>query len=146
MSAGITLTGRLVADPELKFTAKGDAVANCRVVTSARRLNKESQRWEDVDVTFWQVTGWRQLAENVAESLSKGDQVVVVGKMKSREWQDNEGNKRVSWEVDAQHIAADLSRATAKVQRVSRESVAAPADDPWSNTGIMPVQNDSAPF
>ena len=144
MSAGITLTGRLVADPELKFTAKGDAVCNLRVVTSARRLNKQTDKWEDVDTTFWQVAAWRQLGENVAESLTKGDQVVIVGKVKSREWQDNDGNKRTAWEVDAQHVAVDLSRATAKPQRISREAPA--TDDPWSNTGMMPVQSEQAPF
>ena len=146
MSAGITLTGRLVADPELKFTATGDAVANLRVVTSGRRFNKDENKWSDVDVTYWQVSAWRQLGENVAESLSKGDQVVVVGKIKSREWEDNDGAKRVAWEVDAQHVAADLSRATAKVNRVSREKPSAPVEDPWSNTGLMPVQSEQAPF
>lgn len=144
MSAGITLTGRLVADPELKFTAKGDAVCNLRVVTSGRR--KTDAGWQDVDTTFWQVAAWRQLGENVAESLTKGDQVVIVGKVKSREWQDNDGNKRTAWEVDAQHVAVDLSRATAKVQRVTRDAPSVAADDPWSNTGMMPVQSESAPF
>jgi single-strand DNA-binding protein len=142
MSAGITLTGRLVADPELKFTAKGDAVCNLRVVTSGRR--KTDAGWQDVDTTFWTVAAWRQLGENVAESLTKGDQVVIVGKVKSREWQDNDGNKRTVWEVDAQHVAVDLSRATAKPQRISREAPA--ADDPWSNTGLIPVQSTEAPF
>lgn len=144
MSAPVTLTGRLVADPDLRFTPKGDAVVNLRVVTSARRLNKQTDKWEDTDTTFWTVSGWRQLAENVAESLSKGDAVVVVGKVKSREWEDKDGGKRVAWEVDAQSIAADLSRATVKVNRVARQSV--PEVDPWSNTGMVPVQDEVAPF
>jgi len=85
MSAPITLTGRVVADPELKFGQSGNAVLNLRVVTSARR--KTDEGWQDVDTTFWRVAAFRQLAENAAESLSKGDGVIVVGKVKSREWQ-----------------------------------------------------------
>lgn len=145
MSAPITLTGRLVADPEIKFGASGMPIANMRVVTSGRR--KTDAGWEDTDTTFWGVTAFRQLAENVAESLTKGDQVIVTGKVKSREWQDNDGNKRTSWEVTADHVGPDLSRATAKVQRVQRDKPAAPAsDDPWSNTGMTPVQDEVAPF
>ena len=145
MSAGITLTGRLVADPEVKFGASGVAIANLRVVTSGRR--KTDAGWEDTDTTFWSVTAFRQLAENVAESLFKGDLVIVTGKVKSREWQDNEGNKRVSWEVTADHVGPDLSRATAKVQRVQRDKPAAPSnDDPWSNSGMVPVTDEVAPF
>jgi single-strand DNA-binding protein len=146
MSAVVTLTGRLVSDPDLKFTAKGDPICGLVVVTSGRRYNKEENKWYDVDTTYWTVAAWRQLGENVAESLSKGDQVVVVGKLKSRNWEDKDGNKRVAWEVDAQHVAADLSRATAKIQRVSRAAASAPADDPWSNTGMIPVQSEQAPF
>lgn len=142
MSAGITLTGRLVADPELKFGANGNAVVNLRVVTSGRR--KTDEGWQDVDTTFWSVSAFRQLAENVAESLSKGDLVVVTGKAKSREWQDKEGNKRVSWEVVADHVAADLVRSQVAVRRVERSAPA--VDDPWSNSGLLPVQDESAPF
>lgn len=145
MSAPITLTGRLVTDPEIKFGASGMPIANLRVVTSGRR--KTDAGWEDTDTTFWGVTAFRQLAENVAESLTKGDQVIVTGKVKSREWQDNDGNKRTSWEVTADHVGPDLSRATAKVQRAQRDKPAAPAnDDPWSNTGMTPVQDEVAPF
>lgn len=147
MSAGVTLVGRVVADPELRFSAKGNAVLKLRVVTAARKFDKETQKWGDEDVTWWSVTAFKQLAENVAECLTKGDQVVVVGKVRSREYDDNDGNKRTAWEVVADQIAADLSRAQVKVNRVAREKPSAPAaDDPWSNTGLMPVQDEVAPF
>jgi len=111
MSAPITLTGRLVADPEIKFGASGMPIASLRVVTSGRR--KTDAGWEDTDTTFWSVTAFRQLAENVAESLVKGDQVIVTGKVKSREWQDNDGNKRTAFlaayvflKINGHHLAA----------------------------------------
>ena len=147
MSAGVTLTGRVVADPELRFSAKGNAVLKLRVVTAARKFDKDTQKWGDEDVTWWSVTAFKQLAENVAECLTKGDQVVVVGKVRSREYDDNEGNKRTAWEVVADHIAVDLSRVTVKVNRVAREKSSAPAEvDPWSTTGLVPVNDDAAPF
>jgi single-strand DNA-binding protein len=118
MSAGITLTGRLVADPELRFGANGNAVLNLRVVTSGRR--KTDEGWVDVDTTFWSVSAFRQLAENAA---------------KSRDWEDKEGNKRTSWEVAADHIGVDLVRTTTKTNQVARSST---ADDAWVS--------DAAPF
>ena len=141
MSAGITLTGGVVADPQLKFSAKGMAVLNLRVATSRR--TKTDDGWVDVDQTFWRVSAFRQLAENAAESLSKGDRVIIVGKVKSREWQDYDGNKQVSWEVTADHIGPDLMRATAKPNRVGRDNPAA-GDDPWSQP-FMP-DDSPAPF
>ena len=139
MSAQITLTGRLVADPDLKFGQNGNAVVNLRVVTSGRR--KTDEGWQDVDTTFWSVAAFRQLAENCAESLSKGDLVVVTGKVKSREWQDKEGMKRVSWEVAADHVAVDLVRNAASLNRVERKTE---SDDPWSKP-FIPV-DENAPF
>ncbi len=140
MSAPITLTGRVVADPELKFGQNGNAVLNLRVVTSARR--KTDEGWQDVDTTFWRVAAFRQLAENAAESLSKGDGVIVVGKVKSREWSDKDGNKQVSWEVTADNIGLDLRWSASKSAGVSR--VKSDGDDPWSKP-LMP-DNESAPF
>ena len=140
MSASVTLTGGVVADPELKFSAKGMAVLNLRVATSRR--TKDGDNWVDVDQTFWRVSAFRQLAENAAESLSKGDRVIVVGKIKSRDWDDKDGNKRTVFEVTADHIGPDLKNATAKPNRVAREKPAAPAeDDPWSK----PFMSDDSP-
>lgn len=135
MTAPITLTGRLTKDPELRFSATGMAVANMSVVTSRRA--KVNDEWTDLDVTYWSVAAFKQLAENVGESLRKGDAVIVTGKMKSRQYDDREGNKRTVWEVTADHVGADLSRATANITRVSRTQPAAPLNngaqaDPWS--------------
>jgi single-strand DNA-binding protein len=140
MSAAITLTGRVVAEPELKFTAKGDAVLNLRVVTNGRR--KTDTGWEDTDTTWWAVSAFRQLAENAAESLTKGDLVVVTGKVKSREWTDKEGGKRTSWEVTADHIGVDLVRNIAKAVRVTRE---ASSNDAWETPAFAP-DNEQPPF
>lgn len=118
MSASITLTGRLVADPELKFAASGIAILKARVVTSGRK--KTDNGWEDVDTTFWSVSAFRQLAENVAESLSKGDEVIVVGKVKQREYQTAEGEKRSVTEVTADAFGPNLRSATARPNRISR--------------------------
>lgn len=133
MSVPVTLTGRVVADPELRFSAKGVAVVSLRVVTSGRR--KTDAGWEDVDTTFWTVSAFKQLAENAAESLAKGDLVVVTGKAKSRDWEDKEGNKRTVVEVTADHIGVDLVRSKVSVNRVSRTPT---ADDAWVS--------ESAPF
>jgi single-strand DNA-binding protein len=148
MSAPITLVGRLVADPELTFVSSGTAKVALRVVTSTRY--KDGDEWKDKDTTFWNVTIWRQAAENVAESLTKGDAVVVVGKMKSREYETAQGEKRTAWEVDASAVARVRSAATAKVSKVTREGAgraqydaARASDDPWaspaSDTTYAPV-------
>ena len=142
MSTPITLTGRLAKDPEMRFSATGIAVANLTVVTSARK--KINDEWQDTDTTFWSVATFKQLAENVGESLRKGDAVIVTGKMKSRKFQDKDGTNRVAWEVTADHVGADLSRATASIVRISRSQPSAPVDDgtladPWT----QPFTNDS---
>lgn len=142
MSTPITLTGRLAKDPEMRFSATGIAVANLTVVTSARK--KINDEWQDTDTTFWSVATFKQLAENVGESLRKGDAVIVTGKMKSRKFQDKDGNNRTAWEVTADHVGADLARATASIVRVSRSQPSAPVDDgtladPWT----QPFANDA---
>lgn len=141
MSAPITLTGRVGADPELRFGASGTAVLNLRVVTNGRK--KTETGWEDTDTTWWTVSAFRQLAENAAESLNKGDLVVITGKAKSREWTDKEGGKRLSWEVTADHIGVDLVRNTATVNRVARES--AVSNDAWETPAFAP-DNEKPPF
>lgn len=142
MSAQITLVGAVVADPDLKFGQKGNPVLNLRVVTSRRTFNKEDNKWVDSDETYWRVVAFRQLAENCAESLNKGDRVVVVGRVKSNEWTDKEGNKRTSFEVTADNIGMDLVRHGAQSKRVARS--AAVEDDPWSKPFVSVDEN--APF
>lgn len=145
MSASITLVGRLVADPELRFSASGLPVASLRVVTSGRKFDKESGKWTDVDTTFWSVSAFRGLAENVSESLHKGDEVIVTGKVKSREYEDKEGGKRTVFEVTADHVGPDFNRANGKVNRVTRDKPKAASDDPWSAPAFAP-DNEVAPF
>lgn len=152
MSTPVTLTGRLVADPELRFGNNGDAICNFRVVTS-RRYKDAAGEWQDKDTSFWSVTAWRQLGENVAESLSKGDAVLVVGDMRAREWETKEGEKRTVFEVEAKAVGPDLARATAKVSKVTREGGAgrdafgaarSALADPWA-TNTVPDSSD-VPF
>ena len=135
MSAPITLIGRLGADPELKYTQGGMAVVNLNIVTNIRK--KDGDQWVDADTTWWRVTVFRQLAENVAESLTKGDEAIIVGKVKSRSWEDpKSGEKRTSFEVTADQVGASLGRSTAAISRVQRSSAAnthSIADDPWAN-------------
>lgn len=145
MSAPITITGRLGADPELRFTPSGAAVANLRVVTD-RRFKNAAGEWESKDTSWWSVQAWKQLAENVTESLKKGDLVIVVGDIKQREYETKEGEKRTVVEVEARHIGPDLSRATAKVTKFSGGTTAATASsggaDPWAS----PSTTDEPPF
>jgi single-strand DNA-binding protein len=145
MSAPITITGRLGADPELRFTQSGAAVASLRIVTDRRFKNAQTGEWESKDTSWWSVQAWKQLAENVAESLSKGDLVIVVGDIKQREYETREGEKRTVVEVEARHVGPDLSRATARVTKAGSGAPAAPStggSDPWAT----PPQSDEAPF
>lgn len=138
MSAPITLTGRLTKDPECRYSATGMAVANFTVVTSRR--TKVDDKWTDVDVTYWTVSAFRQLAENVRDSLHKGDAVVVVGKMKSRKYEAKDGTNRTVWEVNADHVAADLVKNSVTINGVQRSNASdAPAEpDPWSTNPFVP--------
>lgn len=145
MSAPITLTGRLTKDPECRYSATGMAVANFTVVTSRR--TKVDDKWTDVDVTYWTVSAFRQLAENVRDSLHKGDAVVVVGKMKSRKYEAKDGTNRTVWEVNADHVAADLVKNSVTINGVQRSSADAPSEpDPWSSTNPFVPDDAEIPF
>ena len=144
MSAPVTLTGRLVADPELAFASSGVAVAKLRVVTD-RRV-KKGDDWESVDTTLWHVTAFKQLAEGCAEELVRGDLVLVVGQVKSREYETREGEKRTVWEVVANHVGRDLSRprrgaASSGNQPFDRTNMSLPGD-PWATSS----GSDEPPF
>lgn len=145
MSAPITITGRLGADPELRFTPAGHAVASLRIVTDRRFKNATTGEWESKDTSWWSVQAWKAMAENVAESLSKGDLVIVVGDIKQRDYETREGEKRTVVEVEARHIGPDLSRATAKVAKAGTGQPSAPTTsgaDPWAT----PTGTDEPPF
>jgi single-strand DNA-binding protein len=126
----IAFTGNLTADPELRFTPSGAAVANFSVVVNSRRFDKRTNEWTDTEPTFWRCTIWRQAAENVAESLKRGMRVTVLGRLESRSWEDRDtGTKRTSLEVQVDELGVSLAFATAKVTKATRTSASAPAGD-----------------
>ena len=115
----ITLIGNLTADPELRFTPSGAAVANFTVASTPRTFDRQTNEWRDGDSMFLNCAVWRQYAENVAESLQKGMRVVVSGRLKSRSYETREGEKRTVFEVDVDEIGPALRYATAKVNRTT---------------------------
>lgn len=117
----ITVVGNLTADPELRFTPSGQAVANFTVASTTRLLDKQTNEWKDGDTVFLRCSVWRQYAENVAESLSKGMRVIVTGRLKVRQYETREGGRGTSVECDVDEVGPALKNATAKVNRVARE-------------------------
>ena len=145
MAAGdttITMIGNLVDDPELRFTPSGAAVAKFRVASTPRYLDKATNEWKDGESLFLQCQIWRQAAENVAESLTKGMRVILSGRLKQRSYETKEGEKRTVFEVEVDEVGPSLRNATAKVTRTQRAGgsggAAAPSaadsfgDDPWA--------------
>ena len=116
----ITVVGNLVDDPELRFTPSGAAVANFRIASTPRTFDKNTNEWKDGDALFLTCSVWRQAAENVAESLQKGMRVVVQGRLKSRQYETREGEKRTVFEIDVDEVGPSLRYATAKVTKTSR--------------------------
>jgi single-strand DNA-binding protein len=113
----ITLVGNLTADPELRFTPSGAAVANFTVASTPRTFDRQTNEWRDGDAMFLNCAVWRQAAENVAESLQKGMRVIVHGRLKSRSYETREGERRTVFEIDVDEIGPALKYATAKVSR-----------------------------
>jgi single-strand DNA-binding protein len=116
----VTLVGNITDDPELRFTPNGSAVANFTVAVN-RRINRDGQ-WEDRLDGFFRCNCWRDMAENVAESLQKGMRVMVVGRLQQRTWEDAEGNKRSAFEIQVDEVGPSLRWATASVQKSNRRS------------------------
>ena len=137
----ITVIGNLTADPELRFTPSGAAVASFTVASTPRTFDKQSGEWKDGEALFLRCNIWRQAAENMAESLTRGARVIVNGRLKQRSFETREGEKRTVVELDVDEIGPSLRYATAKVNKVSRGSgsggygagggQSAPPDDPW---------------
>ena len=115
----ITLIGNLTADPELRFTPSGAPVANFTVASTPRTFDRNSGEWKDGDAMFLNCAVWRQAAENVAETLTKGMRVIVQGRLKSRSYETREGERRTVFEVDVEEIGPSLRYATAQVNRTS---------------------------
>ena len=118
----ITVIGNLTDDPELRFTPSGAAVAKFRVASTPRFMDKASGEWKDGEPLFLACNVWRQMAENVAESLQRGSRVIVSGRLRQRSYETKEGEKRTVYELEVDEIGPSLRYATAKVQKMSRSS------------------------
>lgn len=145
---------RVVADPELRFTPSGAAVCEVRLVSNKRKLNKQTDEWEDANVCWLKGVAWRQLAENIAESVQKGDLVVVSGDLETQEWEADDGSKRQTYQIMIDSIGPALRWATAKVSRAQRseggsqqrsggQQQSGGDGDPW---GRPPAPSDEPPF
>jgi single-strand DNA-binding protein len=148
----ITVVGNLVDDPELRFTPSGAAVANFRIASTPRTLDRQTNEWKDGDALFLSCAVWRQAAENVAESLQKGMRVVVQGRLKQRQYETREGEKRTVVELDVDEVGPSLKYATAKVTRTTRSGGGGgysggggggQSEDPWATAA--PAGGQGAP-
>jgi len=177
MAAGdtqITVVGNLVADPELRFTRAGQPVATFRVASTPRVRDNATNEWKDGDSLFLTCNVWRQMAENVAESLQRGMRVIVSGRLRQRNYETNEGEKRTVYEVEVDDVGPSLRNASAKVNRASRgggeggfsgggsgggqSSSSAPSapsapsgggsrnEDPWASSDTGGGYSDEPPF
>ena len=116
----ITLVGNLTNDPELRFTPSGAAVANFTVASTPRTFDRQSNEWKDGETLFMRCAVWREAAENIAESLTRGTRVVVTGRLQSRTFDTKEGEKRTVIEMQVDEVGPSLRYATAKVAKASR--------------------------
>jgi single-strand DNA-binding protein len=116
----ITVIGNLTADPELRFTPSGAAVANFTVASTPRTFDRQSGEWKDGEALFLRCNIWRQAAENVAETLTRGARVIVQGRLRQRSFETREGEKRTVIEMEVDEVGPSLRYATAKVNKVSR--------------------------
>ena len=163
----ITVVGNLTADPELRFTPSGAAVANFTVASTPRIFDRQSSEWKDGEALFLRCSIWREAAENVAESLTRGARVIVTGRLKQRSFETKEGEKRTVMEVEVEEIGPSLKYATAKVNKASRggggggfgggapggggsrPAAAASNEDPWGSapaSGSFGGSDDEPPF
>lgn len=148
----LSVVGNLTADPELRFTPSGAAVANFTVASTPRTFDKQTNDWRDGDALFMRCNVWRQAAENVAETLTRGMRVMVSGRLVQRSFTTKEGEKRTVVELEVDEVGPSLKYATAKVNKVSRSSDGGgrsqnrgggqQADDPW---GQPPPASSASP-
>jgi single-strand DNA-binding protein len=142
----ITVVGNLTADPELRFTPSGAAVANFTVASTPRTFDRQSGEWKDGEALFLRCNIWRQAAENTAESLTRGMRVIVSGRLRQRSFETREGEKRTVMEMEVDEVGPSLRYATAKVNKATRQgggsgsggygssdSFGPAAEDPWSS-------------
>ena len=157
----ITVVGNMAGDPELRWTASGHAVASFTIAQTPRSFNRESNQWVD-DETLWvRASVWREQAEGVAESLTKGMRVIAYGRLKARSFETKDGQQRTNWELEVDEIGPSLRWATAQVNRSPKQGSSgfgsapqsapassgwgnAPAGDPWGG-GAAATQGDTPP-
>jgi single-strand DNA-binding protein len=167
----LTVVGNLTADPELRFTPSGAAVANFTVASTPRTFDRQTNEWKDGEALFLRCNIWREAAENVTESLTRGSRVIVTGRLKQRSFETREGEKRTVVELEVDEIGPSLRYATAKVNKASRSggggggfgggggggggasrpaaSNDAPKDDPWGSapaSGSFSGADEEPPF
>ncbi|MER7078154.1 MULTISPECIES: single-stranded DNA-binding protein [Bacteria] len=134
---------RLTADPELKFAASGTAVCTLTLAFNSRRQNRQTGEWEDAGVHFQRAKAFGQVAENIAESLTKGTEVAVSGRLETEQWTNEQGEKRSAAVLLLDSIGPELRRATARVHKVER-STAGQSGDSWGSTPTN--STDEPPF
>lgn len=144
----ITLAGNLVDDPELRFTPSGHPVAKFRVASTPRFRDNQTGEWKDGQALFLTCNAWRNMAENVAESLRRGARVIVQGRLRQRSYETREGEKRTVYEVEVDDVGPSLKNATAQVRKATREAPSgggnaavtsgAAGDDPWATDNASP--------
>jgi single-strand DNA-binding protein len=143
----ITIVGNLTDDPELRFTPNGVPVTNCRVAVNRRFFNRQTNDWDEKLDGYFTVNIWRDHAENIAESLHRGDRVLVTGRLQSRSYETKDGETRWVTEIEADEVCPSLRWATAKITKVRRgdrargESTPEQAPQPES-----PPEQDDVPF
>lgn len=134
----ITIIGNLGGDPTLRFTANGDAVVNFSVAQTPRRFDRQSNQWVDDEALWFRCNAWREMAENIAETFTKGMRVIVTGRLKASAYEDKQGNPRVGWELTVEEAGPSLRWSTAQVNRkqaggnASNQNYA--QNNPWGNS------------
>ncbi|HCO01780.1 MAG TPA: single-stranded DNA-binding protein [Actinobacteria bacterium] len=140
----VVIVGNVTRDPELRYTPNGAALVKFGVAVSRRIKDEATGQWKDADTSFFDVTAWRSMAENIAESITQGSRVVVVGRLRTNSWETPEGEKRHKIEIEAEEVAPSLKWATAKIDRQGRgaggsdwhESVTVGAGGPQEETPL----------
>jgi single-strand DNA-binding protein len=116
----VKIIGNVTRDPELRFTTGGTAVCSFGIAWTPRRRNPQTGEWDNGDTSFFNCSAWRDLGENIAATITKGSRVVVTGSVRSRDWEDRDGNKRTSIEIDVDDCAPSLRWAQARIERTER--------------------------
>jgi single-strand DNA-binding protein len=134
----VTLVGNLTDDPELRYTPNGAAVCKFRIAVN-RRMPDGNGGWKDGEASYFSVNCWRGLAENVAETLTRGTRVVVAGRLQYRAWENQDGDKRSAVEIEADEVGPSLKWATARIERTPRSGGTATSGSDWGEKVAVPA-------